>query len=173
MDRESFLFYRSYRKAAHRLPEKARLDFYEKLFDYGLDGVEPDDTGDPLTDMALDLIRPLIAANLKNYINGCKGGAPSETMKGNQNAKKITENKPKTNRKQTQNKGNVNDKDNEKEKDKEKDKDNANDNVKEKEKEKERPLTFFEWIASNEATFESVADRDRAYYKYVAQFDDD
>ena len=139
MDRESFLFYRSYRKAAHRLPEKARLSFYEMLFDYGLDGKEPGDTGDPLTDMALDLIRPLIAANLKNYVNGCKGGAPSGSMKGNQNAKKQTQNKPNSNRKQTQNKGNDKDNANVKDNDKDNAKDNVNvnvnDNVNEKEKE--------------------------------------
>lgn len=136
MDRESFLFYRSYRKAAHRLPEKARLSFYEMLFDYGLDGKEPGDTGDPLTDMALDLIRPLIAANLKNYVNGCKGGAPSGSMKGNQNAKKQTQNKPNSNRKQTQNKGNVKDNAKDNAKDKDNVKDNANVNVNDKEKDK-------------------------------------
>lgn len=141
MDRESFLFYRSYRKAAHRLPEKERLSFYEMLFDYGLDGKEPKDTGDPLVDMALDLIRPLIAANLKNYMNGCKGGAPSESMKGNQNAKKQTQNKPNSNRKQTQNKGNVKDNANDNANDKDNVKDNANVNVNDKEKDKPAALS--------------------------------
>lgn len=109
--RESFLFYQSFRKMANRLPKEKRLGFYEMIFEFGLTGVEPKETGDALIDMAMEAIKPIINANIRNYINGCKGGAPSESMKGNQNArkKKQTQNKPKTNPKQTQNKGNEND----------------------------------------------------------------
>ena len=140
MDRESFLFYRTYQEAGHRIPEKQRLKFYEMIFEYGLTGTEPEDTGDALIDMALSFIRPLIRANIRNYANGCKGGAPSESMKGNQNARKNTkqtENKPKSNPKQTENKGNDKEKDNVKgnvkdnDKDKVNDKDNVNVNDKE------------------------------------------
>ena len=84
MDRESFLFYRTYQEAGHRIPEKQRLKFYEMIFEYGLTGEEPNDTGDALIDMALSFIRPLIRANIRNYENGSKGGAPA----GNQNARK-------------------------------------------------------------------------------------
>lgn len=116
--RESFLFYQSFRKMANRLPKDKRLGFYEMIFEFGLTGVEPKETGDDLIDMAMEAIKPIINANIRNYINGCKGGAPSESMRGNQNArkKKQTQNKPKTNPEQTQNKGNenvnVNDNDN-------------------------------------------------------------
>ena len=85
----------------------------EIYMDYAFDGTEPDLTGQPLVmKLFWKAAKPLIDANNRNYINGCKGGAPSESMKGNQNArksKKQTQNKPKTNRNQTQNKGNDND----------------------------------------------------------------
>lgn len=83
----------------------------EMYMDYAFDGTEPDLSGKPLVmKLFWKAAKPLIDANNKNYINGCKGGAPSESMKGNQNArkKKQTENKPNSNPKQTQNKGNVN-----------------------------------------------------------------
>lgn len=140
IERESFLFYRAYLNAANRMNTEQKAKFYEIVFAYGLDGIEPKDTGDPLIDMALDFVRPLLGANIKNYINGKKGGAPSESMKGNQNARKKTdqnqtENKPK----QTENKGNVkvnvkaNDKDKEKANANDKDNVNVNVNVNEKE----------------------------------------
>lgn len=133
MDRESFMFYKSYREAGQMIPEEDRLKFYEIIFEYGLTGKEPEDTGNPLIDMALKFIRPLIKANIQNYVNGKKGGAPSESMKGNQNAKKQTENKPKLNPKQTENKGKVNVKVNDKDKVTVKDKEKVNVNVNEKE----------------------------------------
>ena len=133
MDRESFMFYKSYRDAGQMIPEEDRLKFYEIIFEYGLTGKEPEDTGNPLIDMALKFIRPLIKANIQNYVNGKKGGAPSESMKGNQNAKKQTENKPKSNPKQTENKGKVNVKVNDKDKVTVKDKEKVNVNVNEKE----------------------------------------
>lgn len=96
----------------------------EMYMDYAFDGTEPDLSGKPLVmKLFWKAAKPLIDANNKNYINGCKGGAPSESMKGNQNArkKKQTENKPNSNPIQTQNKGNVNVNDN--------DNDNAHDNA--------------------------------------------
>lgn len=131
MDRESFLFYRTYQEAGHRIPEKQRLKFYEMIFEYGLTGEEPNDTGDALIDMALSFIRPLIRANIRNYENGSKGGAPA----GNQNARKQPKNnrnQPKSTEKQGNDKDNVNVKDNVKDKDKVNVNDNDNVNVNDK-----------------------------------------
>ena len=160
--RESFLFYRAYLNAANRMTLEQRARFYEIIFAYGLDGIWPEDTGDPLIDMALDFIRPLIGANIKNYINGCKGGAPSESMKGNQNARK---NKPKTNPKQTENKGNVNVKDNvkvnDKAKDKVNDKDNVNVNVNDNDKEKvAAPISYDDDFVSEEEWQKRLSEQD-------------
>ena len=114
MERESILMYRSTREMLLDLkredPEQYLIAL-EMYMDYAFDGTEPDLSGKPLVmKLFWKAAKPLIDANNKNYINGCKGGAPSESMKGNQNArkKKQTENKPNSNPKQTQNKGNVN-----------------------------------------------------------------
>ena len=100
VERKSFLFYESYRDVAHKLPEKERLGFYEMLIEFGLTGTEPQDIKNPLIDMAFTVIKPIIRANIQNYINGCKGGAPA----GNQNAKGFGRPKkqPKNNRKTRQ-----------------------------------------------------------------------
>ena len=73
----------------------------ESYMNYAFDGIEPDLEGQPLVlKLFWKAAKPLIDANNKNYINGCKGGAPSESMKGNQNARKNkqTQNKPNSNR---------------------------------------------------------------------------
>ena len=134
MDRESFLFYKSYYQMALQIKNKSqRCDFYESIINAALKGEPLRDTDDPVINMAYIAIRPLIEANIRNYENGCKGGAPKGTVnnpKGkNQytDNRKQTENKPKDNRKQTDGKGNVNVKDNVKVNDK--DNDNVNDNV--------------------------------------------
>jgi hypothetical protein len=77
--------------------------------DYAFDGEEPELDEVPLIiRLFWKAAKPLIDANNKNYINGCKGGAPE----GNQNAKKQPKNNRKTTEKQpktTQKQGNVND----------------------------------------------------------------
>ena len=126
MDRDNFMFYKSYRDAGNMIPEDKRLKFYEMIFEFGLTGEEPEDTGDPLIDMALKFIRPLIKANIRNYVNGCKGGAPY----GNNNALKQPKNnqkQPKNNRETTQKQGKDKDKDTDKDNKKDKDKDKVKD----------------------------------------------
>lgn len=118
MERESILMYRSTRDMLLDLKDEDKEQYLfalESYMDYAFDGIEPDLSDRPLVlKLFWKATKPLIDANNKNYINGCKGGAPSESMKGNQNArkKKQTENKPNSNPKQTQNKGNVNVNDN-------------------------------------------------------------
>lgn len=115
MERESILMYRSTREMLQDLKNESTEQYLlalESYMNYAFDGVEPDLEGQPLVlKLFWKAAKPLIDANNKNYINGCKGGAPSESMKGNQNARKNkqTQNKPNSNRKQTQNKGNDND----------------------------------------------------------------
>lgn len=111
-DRQSFVFYGSYDEAIRMLETPEQRDLlYRAISDFGLRGIYPEDTGDKLVDMALKFVRPLIDANLERKErareNGKFGGAP----KGNQNAKKTTQNnqnQPKT----TKNKLNVNVNDN-------------------------------------------------------------
>lgn len=92
----------------------------EMYMNYAFDGEEPDLTDEPLVmKMFWTAAKPLIDANNKNYINGCKGGAPA----GNKNAKKSTENNPKQ-PKTTQKQPRVNSKTTQKQGN-----DNVNDNV--------------------------------------------
>ena len=93
MERESFVFYRSFRDAFRALDKDVRLRMYEAIIDYGLDLIEPHFEG--IEKVLWTLIRPQLEANNKRFENGCKGGAPM----GNQNARK----QPKNNRKQPKN----------------------------------------------------------------------
>ena len=126
MERDSLLMYRGTWGMLQDIRANNMDEYIEAVdmfFNYAFDGVEPDIDGASLVlRLFWKAAKPLIDANNRNYVNGCKGGAPSESMKGNQNARKNkqTENKPKTNPKQTtgktenkpkqtQNKGNDND----------------------------------------------------------------
>lgn len=101
----------------------------EMYMDYAFDGTEPDLSGQSLVmKLFWKAAKPLIDANNKNYINGCKGGAPA----GNQNAKKQPKNNPKSTEKQpksTQKQGNVNVNDNVNVNANDNENVNANDNV--------------------------------------------
>lgn len=106
MQRDSFIFYRSFYEAINDLPEKSQLKVYKAICEMSLNFDEIDLSGLSLT--IFKLIKPQLEANNKRYINGSKGGAP----KGNQNA---TRTQPKNNQKTTkkQPNNNVNENDNE------------------------------------------------------------
>lgn len=144
MDRKTFIFYQSYMDMAQKIKDKkTRCDFYESIMNAALKGEPLNDTGDPLIDMAYIGIRPLIAANIKNYENGCRGGAPV----GNTNAKKQPENNPNSTNKQpkTTQKQPYKDKDIDKDKNKDsysdKDKDKDKDEYEDKENKDPAPQT--------------------------------
>ena len=106
MQRDSFIFYRSFYEAINDLPEKSQLKVYKAICEMSLNFDEIDLSGLSLT--IFKLIKPQLEANNKRYINGSKGGAP----KGNQNAtKRQPKNNQKTTKKQPNN--NVNENDNE------------------------------------------------------------
>lgn len=133
MERDGFIFYRSFFESLQCLDDKDFRALFNAICEYGLYGNETELTG--LLKTAFLLLKPQIDANNTRYENGKKGGAP----KGNSNAKKKSENnlnQPNT----TEN--NLNQpKDKVKDKEKEKVKDNVNDKEKE---EKEKSSAFFE-----------------------------
>lgn len=91
--RESTIFYKSFYDSIKLLPKRFQLTFYEDLFEYIFNDVEPK----RLTGSSLALfkaLKPQIDVNNKRYENGCKGGRP----KGNQ---KETKPKPNNNQKET------------------------------------------------------------------------
>lgn len=103
MQRDSFIFYRSFYEAINDLPEKSQLKVYKAICEMSLNFDEIDLSGLSLT--IFKLIKPQLEANNKRYINGSKGGAP----KGNQNAtKRQSKNNQKTTKKQPNNNENVN-----------------------------------------------------------------
>lgn len=143
MERDGFVFYKSFMDAIELIPTtEAKLEAYQAVCTYGLHGEEMDLLpGTPAT-YILMMAKAQINANNKRFADGSKGGAP----KGNQNARKqpkqpvvdfetttgYEENNQRLIDKQPKEK--------EKEKVKDKDKDNVKENGKEKVKE-ETPTT--------------------------------
>lgn len=92
MIRDSFIFYKSFRDALQEVSEDVRLQIYDAIVDYSL-GIVDKVEFRGVAKIAWLLIKPQLDANIKRYLNGCKGGAP----KGNQNARKTTVKQPKNN----------------------------------------------------------------------------
>ncbi len=97
IERDSFVFYRSFYEGIKELDFEQQGRVYNALFGYALNGEETNLTGAEKT--AFVLIKPQIDANNIKYENGKKGGAPL----GNTNAKKQSKNKRKTTKKQPKN----------------------------------------------------------------------
>lgn len=131
MDREGFVFYRSFWDAVQDIDdEHTRLLAIESILRYGLTGEEQELPRGPAS-MVFKMARPQLEANYERFINGSKGGRPKKPMVSeNKNHRLLQE---KTNGSQT-------------EKPKEKEKEKVK--VKEKEKVKEIPRTL--------GTFENV-----------------
>lgn len=90
MDKNSFVFYRSFREAVAELSPEQRLEFYEAIIDYALDGTEPELS--PLMNAMFKLAEPVLERNNTLYENGRKGGRPK-----NQTKPKVIEPKTKEN----------------------------------------------------------------------------
>lgn len=97
--RDTFIFYRSFKESMSDLSDADKLIMYEAITDYSLDMKEPELTGFPKA--LFSLIRPFLDANTQRWKNGCKGGAP----KGNKNnrfSKSTTEVQPEVNQSTTE-----------------------------------------------------------------------
>lgn len=116
MERDSFVFYRSFYEAIKCLDDLEAIECFKAIASYALDGVETEIEG-PAKAIYIT-VKPQIDANNRKYLNGCKGGKP----KANQDETKM---KPKANQKLTKPKPNDNENDNDN------DNENVNENVKE------------------------------------------
>lgn len=76
MERNSFVFYRSFYEAVKDLDQETRLAYYEALMRYALNGEEPQDN--VIVKSLLNLVKPQIEANNRKYENGKKGGRPKK-----------------------------------------------------------------------------------------------
>ena len=87
MKRESFVFYKSFYDSIKELDTKYQVEIYNAIFSYQFEGktIELDGVAKSI----FTLILPILEANNKRYINGCKGGKPKK--------KNDTENKPNSN----------------------------------------------------------------------------
>jgi len=116
--KDSFVFYKSFYEAIHRLKDKSlKADIFEAICELALNENNIE-LNDDVGAIIMSLIKPQILANNERYENGKKGGAP----KGNQNAKKTTQKQVKqpmvdlkNNLKQPNVNVNVNDNDNDNE----------------------------------------------------------
>ena len=106
MERESFVFYRSFYEGIKELPRDIQGEVLTAIMEYGLNGATTENQK-PITKAMFALIKPQLDANNQRFENGKKGGRP----KANCNQTE-TETKPKQNRNKTKPEPNVNVNDN-------------------------------------------------------------
>jgi len=118
MERDSFIFYRSFFEAAKPLSKANRAELFDCICEFALNQTETKPK--PIVEAMFNLIRPQLEANYNRYITGCKGGRPLKETKDKPNHNQtITKPKPNVNVNVNDNvNSNVND--------------NKNDNVNEK-----------------------------------------
>ncbi len=106
MERESFVFYRSFYEGIKELPRDIQGEVLTAIMEYGLNGVTTENQKQ-ITKAMFALIKPQLDANNQRFENGKKGGRP----KANCNQTE-TETKQKQNRNKTKPEPNVNVNDN-------------------------------------------------------------
>ena len=116
LDKDSFVFYRSFYEAIQDIPKKQRSVIYEAVFEYVFDAKEPTLNGVPSA--LWKLIRPQLDASQKRYENSKKGaeygkmgGRPKKTKESEKPLKGSDEKPLKGNEQETLN-VNVNDNEN-------------------------------------------------------------
>ena len=77
MERESFVFYRSFFESIRDLPRDIQGEVLTAIIEYGLYG-ETTENPKPIAGAILKLVIPQIEANNKRYNNGKKGGRPTK-----------------------------------------------------------------------------------------------
>lgn len=92
MERDSFIFYRSFYEAIKCLNDADAVQCFRAITSYALDGEEIEVEG--AAKAIFITVKPQIDANNRKYLNGLKGGKP----KGNQSK---TKTKPKANQDET------------------------------------------------------------------------
>ena len=96
MQRDSFVFYRSFYEAIESLPKSKQLEVYRAIAAYALNGEEPKISGVSLS--IFKISRPTLDKNLKKYENGCKGAKSGflGAQYGNRGGRPRKGNPPKT-----------------------------------------------------------------------------
>ena len=105
--KESFVFYASFAEALAELDDAQRLQLYDAIVWYALDGIAPT-TLTGVCKIIWHLIEPQIRANYERWKKGCKGGRPNKE----ENEKPVVKHdvKPNVNENENENENeNVND----------------------------------------------------------------
>lgn len=80
MERDSFIFYRSFYESVKDLPKDIRLEVYTAIIEYALDGRLPEGLK-PFAKGIFTLVKPNIDVNTARFENGKKGGRKSRAKK--------------------------------------------------------------------------------------------
>ena len=110
MERESFVFYRSFYEGIKELPRDIQGEVLTAIMEYGLNGVTTENQKQ-ITKAMFALIKPQLDANNQRFENGKKGGRPKANCNQTETETE-TETKPKQNRNKTKPEPNVNVNDN-------------------------------------------------------------
>lgn len=70
MERDSFIFYRSFYEAIKEISEQEQLNVYRAITEYALNQKEIEITG--VSKAIFTLIKPQLDANFQKYLNGKK-----------------------------------------------------------------------------------------------------
>ncbi|MDE6410026.1 MAG: hypothetical protein K2K81_07275 [Muribaculaceae bacterium] len=73
MERDSFIFYKSFYEAIRDLPDNIRLEVFTAITEYALYGKQPEDLK-PFARGMFTLVKPNLDANISRFENGKKGG---------------------------------------------------------------------------------------------------
>ena len=84
MERESFIFYRSFYDSIKGLGDAEFAECMRFLCEYGLNGAEQ--TGGTLAEVVLKMAKPQIDANNQRRANGAKGGRPKASPSAQEQA---------------------------------------------------------------------------------------
>lgn len=76
IERESFIFYKSFYEAVSGLPADIRLEVFTSIIEYGLYGRQPENLK-PFARGIFTLVKPVIDVNTARWQNGRKGGRKS------------------------------------------------------------------------------------------------
>lgn len=80
MERDSFIFYKSFYEAISELPKDIRLEVLTAIIEYGLYGRLPESLK-PFARGMFTLIKPNLDANITRFENGSKGGRKPSAKK--------------------------------------------------------------------------------------------
>lgn len=114
MQRDGFVFYKSFAEAIKGLDDTTRLKCLDSIIAYGIYGEEEELEGIP--SIVFTMAKPQIDANNKRFEDGKKGGRPKKTSGFENENHRFLNEKPK-------------EKDKEKEKEKDKDKENGKEDI--------------------------------------------